>query len=92
MPPPARSTCPIRRIVPKLRLVGGDPLAKIVVDGKFDDKAWREIPVASTGRLRELQTGRQPIFGTSIMSTWQGGSLFFAVRCDEKPGDQPNIA
>ncbi|NQV27247.1 MAG: DUF4838 domain-containing protein [Rhodopirellula sp.] len=78
--------------VPKLRLVGGDPLEPIVVDGRFDDKAWREIASASTGTMSELQTGRQPTYGTSIKSTWQGGSLYFAIRCEEKPGDPLNIA
>ena len=55
-------------------------------------RAWREIAVASTGKMRELQTGRQPIYGTSIKSLWQGGSVFFAIRCEEAPGDKPNIA
>ncbi len=78
--------------VPRLRLVGGEPLEPIAVDGKLDDKAWREIPIASTGRMRELQTGRLPVYSTSFMTTWQKGSLYFAIRCEEKPGDEPNIA
>ena len=53
--------------VPVLRLVG-EPRDEIVIDGKLDDEAWQECPVASTGRLRELQTGRQPIFGTTLQS------------------------
>lgn len=78
--------------VPKLRLVGGDPLEPIVVDGNLNDKAWRDIAVASTGTMRELQTGRQPTYGTSIKSVWQKGSVHFAVRCEENLGDKPNIA
>jgi hypothetical protein len=77
--------------VPKLRLVGGDPLERIVVDGQLEDKAWREIAIASTGRMSELQTGRQPIFGTTFKAAWQGGSLFFAIRCEEEPGTKPNV-
>ena len=78
--------------VPKLRLVGGESLSPIVVDGKLDDKAWTDIAVASTGSMRELQTGRLPIYATSIKSQWQRGSLYFAIRCDEEPGTEPNIA
>lgn len=78
--------------VPVLRLVGGEPLEPIIVDGKLDDKAWRTIPTASTGRLSELQTGRQPIFGTTFKSTWQKSGLYFAIRCEEEPGGRPNIA
>ena len=70
----------------------GDPRGEIVVDGKLDEEAWRECPVASTGRLSELQTGRQPIFGTSFKAAWRGGDLYFAVRCEERKGEKPNIA
>jgi tetratricopeptide (TPR) repeat protein len=78
--------------VSRLRLVGGDPLEPIVIDGKLDDKAWREIATASTGRFAELQTGRQPIYGTTFKSAWQKGSLYFAIRCEEHPGKKLNIA
>jgi tetratricopeptide (TPR) repeat protein len=77
--------------VPVLRLVG-DPRGKIVIDGKLDDEAWQDCPVASTCRLRELQTGRQPIFGTRVKSLWIGNNLYFAIRCDEHPGEKPNIS
>lgn len=75
--------------VPNLRLVSGDR-GEIVIDGKFDDEAWIECPVASTGVMRELQTGRQPIYGTSIKTAWIGSNLYFAIRCEERPGDPPN--
>lgn len=78
--------------VPVLRLVGSDPLQKFVIDGNLDDKGWEEIAVASTGTMRELQTGRQPIFGTSIKAVWQGNALYFAIRCEEDPGLPLNIA
>jgi len=77
--------------VPKLRLVSGSR-TPIVVDGKLDDHAWKTCAVASTGRMRELQTGRQPIYGTSIKSAWIGRDLCFAIRCKERPGEKPNIA
>jgi len=77
--------------VPKLRLVGSEPLDAIVIDGQLDDKAWQDIAVASTGTMRELQTGRLPVYGTTIKTAWQKGSLHFAIRCDELPGNKPNI-
>ena len=76
--------------VPVLRLVG-DPHTKIVIDGKLDEEAWANCPVASTVRMRELQTARQPIFGTTVKSLWKGNDLYFAIRCDEHPGEKLNI-
>jgi hypothetical protein len=76
--------------VPVLRLVG-DP-KDLVIDGKLDDAYWQNCPVAATGRLRELQTGREPTFGTSFKAGWLGNSVCFAIRCDERPGEKLNIA
>jgi tetratricopeptide (TPR) repeat protein len=75
--------------VPKLRLVGGEPRAPITIDGKLDDEPWQKCPVASTGRMSELQTGRLPIYGTSIKTLWKGNNLYFAIRCEETVG-QPS--
>lgn len=75
--------------VAKLRTVW-DP-KEIKVDGKLDEEYWVNCPTSSTGRLRELQTGRQPTYGTTIKSGWKGGSLYFAIRCDEVPGGKLNI-
>jgi len=77
--------------VPVLRLVG-ETTADIVIDGKLDDPAWQDCPTASTGRLQELQTGRQPIFGTTFKTAWRGGSLYFAICCHDRPGEKLNIA
>jgi hypothetical protein len=75
--------------VPSLRLVGD---AKgVVIDGKLDDAYWQNCPVSATGRLRELETGRTPTFGTSFKAGWQGNNVIFAIRCDERPGEKPNI-
>ena len=68
--------------VPVLRLVGD--ASDVVIDGNLDDAYWRTCPTAATSRLRELQTGRQPIFGTSVKAGWQGSSVCFAIRCDER--------
>lgn len=80
----------VRGPVPVLRLVGEGP-GKIVVDGQLDDNAWVNCAVASTGRLRELQTGRPPTFGTSVKTSWIGHDLYVAIRCDEHPGEKLNI-
>lgn len=77
--------------VPKLRLVGGEPLTPITIDGKLDDEPWEKCSVASTGRMLELQTGRLPIYNTSIKTLWRGNNLYVALRCEDQPGDQLNI-
>lgn len=77
--------------VPFLRLVG-EASGKIVIDGKLDDAAWEKCPAASTGRLYELQTGRQPIFGTTVKTAWTGNDAYFAIHCDEPPGEKLNIS
>ena len=76
--------------VPVVRLVGD--AKDVAIDGRLDDAYWQNCPIAATGRLRELQTGRTPIFGTSFKAGWQGSSVVFAIRCDERPGDKPRIA
>jgi tetratricopeptide (TPR) repeat protein len=76
--------------VPKLRLVGD--ARGIVIDGSLDDDYWQKCPVAATGSLRELQTGRLPTFGTTVKAGWQGGSVCFAIRCEERPGEAPRDA
>ncbi|WP_198000791.1 DUF4838 domain-containing protein [Gimesia fumaroli] len=76
--------------VPTLRLVG-DSRGEIVIDGKLDDALWQKCPTASTGGLRELQTGRLPVYGTVVKSLWVGNQLYFAIRCEEAPGEKPNI-
>jgi hypothetical protein len=77
--------------VPTLRLVG---LSRhpIIIDGKLDDAAWENAAGSAMVRLRELQTGRQPTFGTTVKSTWMGDNLYFAIRCDEQPGAKLNVA
>ncbi len=74
--------------VPFVRLVGD--AHDIVIDGKLDDAYWQECPSAATGKFRELITGRVPTFGTTYKAGWQGNNLYFAIRCDEHPGEKPN--
>lgn len=76
--------------VPVLRLVG-EARGAIVIDGRLDDEAWASAFPSATCHLRELQTGRQPIFSTTVKAAWAGDNLYFAIRCDEPPGEKPNI-
>jgi hypothetical protein len=45
---------------------------------------------AATCQLRESQTGRRPIFGTTVKAAWLGNDLYFAIRCDDRPKEKPN--
>jgi len=80
----------IRGPLPVLRLVG-EAKGSIRIDGRLDDEAWTNCPVASTGRMSELQTGRIPTFGTTVKSAWIGNDLYFAIRCNEHPGEKLNV-
>ena len=76
--------------VPVLRLVG-QAREKIVIDGKLDDEPWVKAFPSATCNFRELQTGRQPTFGTMVKSCWIGRNLYLAFRCGEAPGEKPMI-
>jgi len=79
--------------VPQLRVVStGKTKPPIVIDGKLDDFAWVNIPNASKGSLRELQTGRLATYATQFMTEWIGNNLYFAIRCEEPAGEALNIA
>ena len=71
--------------VPQLRVVStGKVKPPIIIDGKLDDDAWENIPIASKGSLRELQTGRLATFGTQFMVELIGSDLYFAIRCEDE--------
>ena len=78
--------------VPSVRKVGGESVTPIVVDGRLDDLPWQKIPSASTGKFRENQTGEAPSFPTTFMVEWRNRMLYFAIRCEEKPGEPLRIA
>ena len=71
--------------VPSCRL--RDRASGIRVDGKFDEPFWRY----TTGRLKELQTGRKPVYATSFKVAWGKGNIYFAIRCEDAAGDKLNI-
>ncbi|QIF03528.1 DUF4838 domain-containing protein [Roseimicrobium sp. ORNL1] len=76
--------------VPVFRLVG-EGRGKIVVDGKLDEEPWAKVFPSATCRLRELQTGRLPTFGTTVKGTLMGNDLYLAFICEEEPGTKPQI-
>ena len=75
--------------VPVLRLVGD--ANDIVVDGKLDDAYWQVCTPSAIGALSELQTGRAPAVGTMFKAGWGNNSVYFAIRCDEPPGEKLNV-
>jgi len=75
--------------VPELRLARD--AAGILIDGKLDEPFWQDCPYHAVGRLRELQTGRKPVFGTTLKAAWGKDGVYFAVRCEERPGDPVSI-
>jgi hypothetical protein len=75
--------------VPLLRF--GKQAASVVIDGKLDEEYWKNQPRVGSVRFREIQTGRAPALGTSVMAGWQGESLCLAIRCEERPGEKVNI-
>ncbi len=78
--------------VPKLRTVW-EPQTPIKIDGKLDEPYWIKHRQWSVGRLRELQTGDRPVFGTTVMAGWDRGgqNVYFAIRCEERPGEKLNV-
>ena len=58
----------------------------VTVDGDLDDPFWRDVPYFARGRLREIQTGRTPGFGTRFKVAWGRDAICFAIRCEDRPG------
>lgn len=78
-----------RGVVPKLRF-NGDARG-IVIDGKLDDEYWQACPGYASGRLLEIETGRTPALGTTVKFGRLGEDYYFAIRCDERPGEKLNV-
>ncbi len=79
-----------RGLVPQMRLLNEAAAGDIVIDGQLDEAIWAKSPYV--GRLRELQTGRLPTFGTTFKAVWgSNGSIYFGIRCEEHLGQKPNV-
>ncbi len=74
--------------VPVLRMVG-EARGPIVVDGKLDEEPWVNSFPSATGKLREIQTGRAPLFGTTVKTLWRGNDFYVALHCEDQPGQMP---
>ena len=77
-----------RENVPSLRMWRD---ARVKLDGQLDDEFWRDIPSSAGGQLRELQTGRKPMFGTSFKVAWGRNAIYFAIRCQDLAKDTVKI-
>jgi tetratricopeptide (TPR) repeat protein len=69
-----------RKNVPHVQILTNDG-KPITVDGKLDDELWQRTGGAFG--LAELQTGRQPVWGTTFKAAWQKDSLVMAITCRE---------
>ena len=77
-----------RENVPSLRTITRAP-KDIRMDGRLDDEFWQGL--GSHG-LRELQTGRPPVFGTSFKVAWAGQSMYFGITCRDRDTKTLNIS
>ncbi len=77
--------------LPKLRTVRD--VTDVTIDGRLDEPYWRECLSTSTTTFRELQTGSQPHFATTVKAGWDrgGNHLYFGIHCEEQPGEPLNI-
>ena len=76
-----------RENVPQARLIERDK-ADLKLDGKLDDKFWEKLP---SYQLRELQTGRRPVYRTSFRMAWAGDALCLGIRCEDRDTKDLNI-
>ncbi len=57
------------------------------LDGNLDKPFWKGAPVYE---LKDLVTGKSPIFKTTFQVAWSDGSLVFGVRCAD--ADMNNLS
>ena len=69
--------------LPKLTAVAGKK-SDIRIDGKSNDKFWKDLPWFSHGNLKELETGRSPYMGTSFTVFWADNALYLNIHCVER--------
>lgn len=78
-----------RENVPSVQMWRG--ATSVEIDGRLDDEFWQEMPGGRGGTLRELQTGRRPMFGTTFKVAWGGDAIYFAIRCEDVADDTVKI-
>ena len=55
--------------------------ADIKMDGKLDDKFWKDVLVEHT--LRDSESGAKPALKASFKVGWAADSLYFGIRCED---------
>ena len=73
--------------VPQARAVERDD-KHIRMDGKLDDEFWQGL---GTYGLKELQTGREPVFRTWFKVAWAGDSMYLGITCLDRDTKTLNI-
>ena len=63
--------------------------ARIKMDGKLDEKVWRQL---RTYTLRELRTGRKAWLNTRLHVFWRKGAIYFGIVCQEHDMKGLNIS
>jgi len=73
--------------VPRAVLVSRED-AKVTVDGKLDEGAWKKLRVYS---LREIKTGKSTKIRTRFHIFWAKGSLYLGIACGEPDMKNLNV-
>jgi len=77
-----------RKNVPRARVYSRQGRSEIKLDGKLDEPFWEGM---ATYRLREIETGRKPLFPTWFRAAWKSDNLYFAIHCHEPDVKNLNI-
>jgi hypothetical protein len=57
------------------------------LDGKLDEPFW-----IMRGGLKELLTGRTPVFGTAFQVLWDRDAVYVGIRCNDVAGAPANVS
>ncbi len=61
----------------------------LVMDGKLEEPFWTGYSLR--GILKEIHTGKKPVYLTQFRGRWWQDSLYFGIRCQGEPGKPPVI-
>ncbi|MGQ9576345.1 MAG: DUF4838 domain-containing protein [Thermoguttaceae bacterium] len=62
----------------------------LVMDGKLEEPFWTSYSLRGT--LKEIHTGKKPVYSTEFRARWWQNSLYIGIRCEGEPGKPPVIA
>jgi hypothetical protein len=66
-----------------------DARQTLVMDGKPDEPFWTAYSLR--GVLKDMRTGKQPMYRTEFRGRWWKDSLYFVICCACEPGTSPII-